>query len=85
MILQKLLSPSIVRSHIYSQIKLITRKSSLSVVRMAPIFNYPAARREEIKETFFGKEVKFISIVVGESKIRSIVFVISCGNLVHSL
>jgi hypothetical protein len=37
----------------------IVRKST-NYSRMAPLFNYPIARRDEgIKETFFGKEVRF--------------------------
>lgn len=48
---------SIIRSRSFSQLKHIERITTPSITRMASTFNYPVARREEIKETFFGKEV----------------------------
>lgn len=65
MILRKLSSSSkILRSSIPIVIKSITRRSSLSAVRMAPIFNYPVAPRQDIKETFFGKEVSIVLLLL---------------------
>jgi hypothetical protein len=59
MILQKFVIRHCLRSlEINKVINRITRKVSHSSVRMAPIFKYPVARRDEtIKETIFGVEV----------------------------
>lgn len=85
MILQKLFSSTILRSQILSHTKRVTRKSSLSVFKMAPIFNYPEARRDEIKETYFGSEVKFVPLLSAYRKFALLPSlsdcVISCKQL----
>lgn len=51
---------NIVKFVIRNQVKVSIRSVTSNSIQMAPVFNYPVARREDIKEEFHSTEVRVL-------------------------
>ena len=49
---------NIVKFVLRNQVKVSIRSVTSNSIKMAPVFNYPVARREDIKEEFHKTEVR---------------------------